>query len=38
MSGYEAGALPPGATALLAKPFSARELADAVDVLFGRID
>jgi nitrogen-specific signal transduction histidine kinase len=38
MSGYEAGALPPSATALLAKPFSARELADAVDVLFGRID
>jgi CheY-like chemotaxis protein len=36
MSGYEAGALPAGAPPPLAKPFSARELADAVGALFGR--
>ena len=36
MSSYEAGALPAGAPAPLAKPFSARELADAVGALFGR--
>jgi two-component system cell cycle sensor histidine kinase/response regulator CckA len=36
MSGYEAGALPDGAPTPLAKPFSAGELVDAVDNLFGR--
>ena len=36
ISGYEAGALPAGAPPPLAKPFSARELADAVGALFGR--
>ena len=36
MSGYEAGALPAGARAPLAKPFSAQELANAVGALFGR--
>jgi hypothetical protein len=36
MSGYEAGALPDGAPTPLAKPFTAAELVDAVDNLFGR--
>jgi PAS domain S-box/PAS domain S-box len=36
MSGYESGALPAGAPPPLAKPFSARDLADSVGVLFGR--
>ena len=36
MSGYEAGILPAGAPQPLAKPFSARELADSVGGLFGR--
>ncbi|MGA3031594.1 MAG: hypothetical protein ABSE58_12845, partial [Candidatus Limnocylindrales bacterium] len=38
MSGYEAGTLPAGAPAPLAKPFSALDLADAVGALFGRTD
>jgi two-component system cell cycle sensor histidine kinase/response regulator CckA len=36
MSGYEAGALPPGAPVPLSKPFGAGELASAVGTLFGR--
>ena len=36
MSGYGGSALPAGAQMLLAKPFSAPELADAVGALFGR--
>jgi CheY-like chemotaxis protein len=36
MSGYEAGALPAGAPPPLAKPFSSRDLADAVGALFRR--
>jgi PAS domain S-box-containing protein len=36
MSGYGGGALPAGAPRILAKPFSAPELADAVGDLFGR--
>jgi hypothetical protein len=36
ISGYEAGALPVGAPAPLAKPFGASDLATAVGAMFGR--
>ena len=36
MSGYGGGALPVGAPPPLAKPFSARDIADAVGAMFGR--
>jgi len=36
ISGYEAGSLPAGAPAPLAKPFGAEELAAAVGAMFGR--